>query len=164
LSRELRCSSYPGDLVLLEKEFDSLGVLRCDRTRAFHRHAVIKLWIRYGDSEFGGLSHFRGDVGRFEQGFRGNAAPDHTCSAECFALDHSDRHSKLLCANCANVSGGSAADEDHIVRCHFCFWVRALTAADFQSVSSTTEGTAHQWRHRSRDDRSSSSRAFAGAL
>src|SRR6185369_13183732 len=95
LAGELRRTLDPGDLVLLEEELDTLGVLRADGARALHRDAEVELHLAGRDAELGSLLQLLGDVGRFEQRLGGDAPPDDARAAEPFALDDSGVETEL---------------------------------------------------------------------
>ncbi len=105
----------PGDLVLLEQELHALRVLVAHSARALHRNAVIELHLTRADPEFRALLHLLGDRRGFQQCLGGNAAPQDAGAAEPFALDDCNGETELRGADCADVSGRSATDEDHII-------------------------------------------------
>jgi hypothetical protein len=104
------------DLVLLEQEGDAAGVLLHDFVFAFEDFGDVDAHVAEHDAEVGGVAGVVGELGRFEQGFGGDAAAEQAGAAEA-AVFFDDRglESELPGADGGDVAAGSAADDDHVV-------------------------------------------------
>ncbi len=108
----------PLHLVLLEQELHALGVLLAHGARALHGGAEVERHAIDGDAMIGGLADLLRQAGAFEQGFGGDAPPEHAGATQRFALDDGDLHAQLGATNGTHVTGGAAAEDDDVERSH----------------------------------------------
>ena len=104
--------------MLLEQEFHAFRVLLAHATGTFHGDAEFELDVADGYPELLGMLETIGKRRGLEQRFRRNASPEDAGPPQRLTLDDSGRETELCTTNGAYVSGGTAADEDHVERGH----------------------------------------------
>jgi hypothetical protein len=105
------------DLVLFQKEADTIDVCINRIGLVLHHGREIELWLADDNTEIGEvmaceIEHFR----RMQQSFGRNTADIETGAAMRFALfDNSHFHAELSGANGANITTGTGANDNKIV-------------------------------------------------
>jgi len=117
-SGDLAGTDHIGDLVLLEEELDTLGVVRDNLGLAGHHGGQIQfdltdLDAMFGEVMTGGLVVVR----RMQQRLGRNAADVQAGAAQGAALFNAgDLQAQLSSADGGDITAGTAADDDHIKR------------------------------------------------
>ena len=111
----------PVDLVLLEEEFDALGIAVDRFLLVGLRLGPIDLHLARDQAHFleilvGFMQHVAG----MEQRFRGDAADVEAGTAKGLAtLDAGNLEAELCCADGADIAAGAGADDDQIIGGHW---------------------------------------------
>src|SRR5437879_4564433 len=109
-----------GDLVLLHEELDALRVLITHPARAFHRDAVVSLYV--GDLNTKLFRFFENAcyIRRLQKSLGRNAADVDTHAAHFVLFHHRRAEAELGAPNRADIARGAAAQDDDIETCHAC--------------------------------------------
>src|SRR5262249_48815883 len=101
------------DFVLLEEEFDALGVLVDDRLLAALPDLEVELDAADVDAELLGPTDLFVDLGVLEKRLGRDAAAMRACAPdERILLDDGDFHSELAGADAGDIAARAAADDD----------------------------------------------------
>src|SRR3954447_10375893 len=108
------------DFVLFYEKLDPLGVLLRHAARTTHRDPIVGLDASDLDTQFlRVVTHEVGDIGAVQQRLGGDAADIDAYPSELVALDYGRGESELRRPDSADITGRSAANDDHVVRiCH----------------------------------------------
>ena len=106
------------DLVFLEEELDAAGEFVGDLAgTADHLIPVVLEAVDRESEILGMVRNGRVDLGILEQGLGRNAAPVKAGAAGALFFHHGNALAELGGADRADISGGSAADDDEVVGC-----------------------------------------------